>query len=118
MTVLTMNLQPRKPFRFTSENARELQRKGVLAKLAQKAAQADLAQRGRDATPDHVKLTKQLHRIEEMMDKTENVDKLAKLIAMHTRLFNSLQLLTNPKGRRSRSAGSVPLAPLSPLAPL
>lgn len=111
----------KRPQTFTTANAREMALRAAAAKrkakeIAEKAI-ADL----RKVTPQSENLAREISRIEELMSKTRNPDRLQKLSAAHARLFNAWQVLTgtpNPGSRKaSRTPRSGPVSPILPTEP-
>jgi len=94
---------------FTSETARERQRKSVESRLANKLARqnaARVAESNAGIDPQTTRIQEQLARIEYLMSKTKKPDALQKLSAAHARLFSAWQVLTgtpNPGARRGKS---------------
>lgn len=109
---------PRPKFRFTKENAREMVRRGWETRRLRAAKQKQDAENFRKLTPQSETLNEQLNKLADMIAKEKDIEKLSKLIAMQSRVFAAHQALVNPKGKRQRSNGTVPLAPLQPLQPL
>lgn len=110
----TEPVQSRPQFRFTKENARECALRGAQAKRDKQAKLIALAEQGRIIVPQTEALTKQLNRIMDMIGITKDIDRMEKLTAIHTRLFNSYMALNNQK-RRKRGSDSGQALAVEPL---
>jgi hypothetical protein len=64
------------PFRFTTENAREMAARSWEARRKHKAKLETEAQQGRQSTPQSERLALLIERVEQMMEKTKDPDAL------------------------------------------
>lgn len=104
-------LNPRKSW-FNPSNARLYAEQSKLKRQQMREqAKAD-AEKVKLVTPQSIVLTRQLARIEQMMDKTTEPAELSTLANAHSKLFNAWQVLTstpNPGSRRAKSVRSSPI---------
>lgn len=106
------------PFRFNSENAREMAARSWEARRERKRKLEREAQQGRQSTPQSERLALQIERVLVMMEKEKDADRLQKLSATHARLFNAWQVLTetpNPGSYRAKRRSSTGYNPPRPI---
>lgn len=104
---LTASIKPpAKIFQINHENARALAFKSWENRRKKKHVLEAEASTGRLATPQSLKIAKQIGDIEDLMDGERDADVLQKLSAAHARLFSAWQVLTGTQNPGSRKAGS------------
>ena len=92
-------------YRINHANAREMQLRSQAAKIAAKRELEDQAAKGRAATPQSVRLAKQITRLEQLMEDEDDAGTLSKLATAHQKLFDAWMVLTGTPRPGVRKTG-------------